>query len=75
MKPKTITVKVKDVSKHMYLRVYLGDAKIDDGRTVEICMLNNGSLHFEIENKSYLIDIENVLQGIIAQHDQKKVKS
>lgn len=65
-KKMTIKVEVKDVTKNMYLRSEIATGTTDDGRKLEVCsVVPDGSLHYRIGDKSYLVGMQDILKAIL----------
>ena len=63
-----ITIEAKDVTKKMYLRNSLATGKTGDGRDINITsVIPDGSLHYKIGDKSYLISMQDILKAILKE--------
>lgn len=61
-----IKVEAKDVTNQMYLRNSIAEGETEDGRKLEVTsVIPDGSLHFQIGDKSYLLSMQDALKAIL----------
>lgn len=63
-----ITVEVEDVTEKMFLRSEIATGQTDDGRELEVCsVVPDGSLHYKIGDKAYLVGMKNILKALLQE--------
>lgn len=63
-----IEIEAEDVTGKMFLREEIGVVTLSDGMEIEVTRtLPNCSFHFRIKDKSYIVSINTILEGILGE--------